>query len=218
MIGRFSIVALVLAMSSQADTLRLRNGSIVNGVFLGGTADDVRFSVNDQVQHFARADVAGIIFSSIIAPSAGSEAPVIDRDPDVAGAPFLRGSSGLIPLEREIGMTSRGGGIYGGGATVYRIQGPRSPVRVRQGDRLVFVVRLNPGSDPRQFQLYRLESRMGYRQTQPAMGGTPPSLPLSINRISDSVYEFTSARTLYPGEYAFSPMNSNESYCFGVDY
>ena len=138
--------------------------------------------------------------------------------PDIVGAPFLRGSSGYIPLEREIGMMSRGGGMYGMGATVYRIQGPRSPVRVRQRDRLVFVVRLNRGGDPRQFQLYRLESRMGYRQTQPTMGGTPPGLPVTINEAGDSVYEITPARALYPGEYAVSPMNSNESYCFGVDY
>ena len=218
MIARFTILALVLAMSSQADTLRLRNGSTVNGSFLGGTADDVRFLVNDEVQHYARADVAEIVFSSINAPSAGPEAPRIDTGPDIVGAPFLRGSSGYIPLEREIGMMSRGGGMYGMGATVYRIQGPRSPVRVRQGDRLVFVVRLNPGGDPRQFQLYRLESRMGYRQTQPTMGGTPPGLPVTINKVGDSVYEITPARALYPGEYAVSPMNSNESYCFGVDY
>ena len=219
MITRFTILALALAMSSQADTLRLRNGSTVNGSFLGGTADDIRFLVNDEVQHYARAGVAEIIFGSIDAPSAGPEAtPRIDMGPDIVGAPFLRGSSGYIPLEREIGMMSRGGGMYGMGATVYRIQGPRSPVRVRQGNRLVFVVRLNPGGDPRQFQLYRLESRMGYRQTQPTMGGTPPGLPVTINEVGDSVYEITPARALYPGEYAVSPMNSNESYCFGVDY
>jgi hypothetical protein len=218
MITRFTILALALAMSSQADTLRLRNGSTVNGSFLGGTADDIRFSVNDEVRHYARAGVAEITFGSIDAPSAGPEAPRIDVGPDIVGAPFLRGSSGYIPLEREIGMMSRGGGMYGMGATVYRIQGPRSPVRVRQGDRLVFVVRLNPGGDPRQFQLYSLVSRMGYRQTQPTMGGTPPGLPVTINEVGNSVYEITPARALYPGEYAVSPMNSNESYCFGVDY
>jgi hypothetical protein len=218
MITRFTILALALAMSSQADTLRLRNGSTVNGSFLGGTADDIRFLVNDEIQHYARARVAEIVFGSIDAPSAGPEAPRMDMGPDIVGAPFLRGSSGYIPLEKEIGMMSRGGGMYGMGATVYRIQGPRSPVRVRQGNRLVFVVRLNPGGDPRQFQLYRLESRMGYRQTQPSMGGTPPGLPVTINEVGDSVYEITPARALYPGEYAVSPINSNESYCFGVDY
>jgi hypothetical protein len=218
MIGRLTIVVVVLAMSSQGDTLRLRNGSIVNGSFLGGTADDVRFMVDDNMQHYARGDVAEIVFGSINAPSASREVPKIDRGPDIVGAPFLRGSSGYIPLEREIGMMSRSGGMYGAGAAVYRIRGPRSPVRVRQGDRLVFVVRLNAGDDPRQFQLFRLESRMGYRQTQPTMGGTPPALPVTISRIGDLVYEIAPARPLYPGEYAVNPMNSNESFCFGVDY
>ena len=199
-------------MASQGDTLRLRNGSVVNGSFLGGTPDDVRFMVDDNVRHYARADVVAIVFGSI------DSVPRIDMGPDIAGAPFLRGASGYIPLEREIGMMSRGGGMYGTGGTVYRIQGPRSPVRVRQSDRLVFVVRLNGGGDPRQFQLFRLESRMGYRQTQPAMSGTPPVMPMTINRINDSVYEIAPLRTLYPGEYAVSPVNSNESYCFGVDY
>jgi hypothetical protein len=215
---RFAISALALAMACQADTLRLRNGATVTGSFLGGSADEVRFMVDDQVQRYARAEVMSVIFSSIGAPDAGP-APIIDTGPDVAGAPFLRGASGLIPLEREIGMMSRsGGGMAGMGGTVYRIQGSRSPVRVRQSDRIVFVVRLNGRADPRQFQLYRLEPRMGYRQTQPTMGGTPPSLPLTISKTGDSVYEITPSRGLYPGEYAVSPFNSNESYCFGVDY
>ena len=221
MIARFTIAASILALASQADTLRLRNGSTVSGSFLGGTADEVRFMVDDQVQRFPRAEVAAVVFSSIDAPSAApapAPAPKIDMGPDVVGAPFLRGASGYIPLEQEYAMMSRSGGMYGMGGTVYRIQGPpRSPVRVRQSDRIVFVVRLSSGADPRQFQLYRLESRMGYRQTQPTMGGSPPGLPMSINKIGDSVYEITPMR-LYPGEYAVSPMNSNNSYCFGVDY
>ena len=218
MTARSTLLVLAVALASQADTLRLRNGSTVNGSFLGGTSDDVRFLVNDEVRHFARADVAEIVFNSNAASSANSAAPRVDPGPDYVGAPFLRGANGYIPLEREIGMMSRGGGMYGMGAPVYRIQGPRSPVRVRQGDRLVFVVRLSSGGDPRQFQLYRLESRMGYRQTQTTMSGMPPALPLTINKVGDSVYEMIPARALYPGEYAMSPANSNESYCFGVDY
>lgn len=218
MIARLTITAVALAMACQADTLRLRNGASVTGSFLGGNADEVRFMVDDQVQRYPRSDVAAVIFASIEGADA-MPAPKIDAGPDVVGAPFLRGASGLIPLERQIGMMTRsGGGTYGMGGTVYRIQGSYSPVRVRQADRIVFVVRLSPGADPRQFQLYRLEPRMGYRQTQPTMGGTPPSLPLTINKTGDSVYEITPARRLYPGEYSVSPFNSNESYCFGVDY
>jgi hypothetical protein len=218
MIVRFTITALALAIACPADTLRLRNGATVTGSFLGGSADEVRFMVDEQVQRYPRAEVVAVIFTSIEAPDV-APAPRIDAGPDIVGAPFLRGASGLIPLEREMSMMSRtGGGGYGMGGTVYRIQGSRSPVRVRQSDRIVFVVRLNPGADPRQFQLYRLEPRMNYRQTQPTMGGTPPSLPLTINKTGDSIYEITSPRGLYPGEYAISAFNSNESYCFGVDY
>lgn len=217
--ARFVIAVIAgLAFAGRADTLRLRNGTTVNGSFLGGSADEIRFMVNDEVEHFRRADVAEVVFGSIDAPS-NTAPPRVDAGPDVANVPFLRGASGYIPLERAYGMMTRnGGGMYGmGGGMVYRIQGMQSPVRVRQSDRLVFVVRSTMG-DPRQFQLYRLEPRMGYRQTQPTMGGTPPSLPVSIRKISDNVYELTPMRQLYPGEYAVSPMNSNESYCFGVDY
>jgi len=218
MIGRLTTLALLFAMSNSADTLRLRNGSVVNGTFLGGSADEVRFSVNDNIQRYRVSEVAGIVFGGSDAPYSNAGAAPIDLGPDIAGAPFLRGVNGYIPLERQVGMMARSGGMYGMGGTVYRIQGPRSPVRVRQSDRIVFVVRLNPGDDARQFQLLRLESRMGYRQTQPTMGGNPPALPISINRVSDSLVEITPARALYPGEYAVSPLNTNDSYCFGVDY
>ena len=59
---------------------------------------------------------------------------------------------------------------------------------------------------------------MGYRQTQPTMGGLPAAMPVSMRNVGPSLYEITPTRPLYPGEYALSPANSNESYCFGVDY
>jgi len=98
------------------------------------------------------------------------------------------------------------------------VQGPRSPVRVRQSHRIVLVVRLDSGWDPHQFQLFRLDSRMGSRQTQPAMGGFPPALPVIINRVRNPVSEITPSHPVAPGEYAASPLNSSDSYCFGVDY
>lgn len=213
---RLAIAGVLLALAGQADTLRLRSGERIDGSFLGGSADEIRFMVGDRVERFARADVAEVVFSGTAAPpSSRPAAPPVDAGPEIAGVPFLRGASGYIPLEHAFGTMTRQGGMYGMGGTVYRVQGPRSPVRVRQGDRIVFVIR---GAEPRQFQLYRLESRMGYRQTQPAMGGLPPAWPVTIRRVSDNVYEVTPARALYPGEYALSPMNSNDSYCFGVDY
>jgi hypothetical protein len=146
--------------------------------------------------------------------------PPVAMQPDAVGVPFMRGAPGLIPLEREIGMMVRSNTMYGmGGASVYRIQGAQSPVRVRRTDKIVFVVRLNYEGDAQRLQLYPLESRMNYRQTQPGRGGgRPMALPLTITKVGDSTYELSPARQLYAGEYSISPIDSNESYCFGVDY
>jgi hypothetical protein len=221
MIARFTTVTLALLVAGQADTLRLRNGTAVTGSWLGGTADEVRFMVDDRVQRYPRADVVSVDFtfdvSNPIAPVAPVAPPVLE--PSVTGVPFMRGASGFISLERTYAMLARGNATYGMGPSVYRIQGPQSPVRVRRGDKIVFVLRMNSGSDPRRFELYQLESRMNYRQTQPSMGGgRPPALPVTINKISDYTYEISPARQLYPGEYSFSPIDSSESYCFGVSY
>jgi hypothetical protein len=218
---RLSLLVFVLVLTTRADTLRLRDGSTVTGNFVSATADDIRFSVNGEVQHYTRADVAGIEFSPAPAdaPAISSEPDWILRGPDYANTPFLHGANGYIPLEREFATVTRSGGIYGlGGATVYRVQGARSPVRVRQSDRVVFVVRLDSGWDPRDFQLLRLDSRMGVRQTQSGISGSPPALPVEIRKVSNSVYEIAPSRGLAAGEYAVSSLRSNDSYCFGVDY
>jgi hypothetical protein len=223
MIKRLTLLALAFAISTEADTLRMRDGSTVDGDFQGATQDDIRFSVNGLIQHFARANVAEIIFGPVDTPPAATSTPpprnTGEAGPDYVDAPFLRGANGYIPLEKEYAAASRMGGVYGmGGGTVYRVQGAHSNVRVRQSDRIVFVVRLDAVSDPRQFQLYRLNSAMGYRQTQPTYGGAPPIVQLNIKKVGDSVFELTPTRALYPGEYAVSPANTNDSYCFGVDY
>ncbi len=217
--ARSFVLLLTSALALSADTLRLRSGAVVNGSFLGGTATEVRFMVGDEVQRFPISDVVAIDFAQNAAPPSDSRPapPPVDLGPQIANVPFLRGANGYIPLEREVGMMTRGGGMYGMGGSVYRIPGVRSPVRVRQGDRIVFVIRVS-GVDARQFQLYRLQAYGGYRRTDPAMGGLPPSIPVTVQRTSDGVYEITPVRPLYPGEYAVSPMNTNESYCFGVDY
>jgi hypothetical protein len=225
MIARFTILALALLAASQADTIRLRNGSTVTGTWLGGDTNEVRFMVDDRVQRYPRADVLEVDFTSNAAdgpidrggPMVPIAPPPVAAQPDVVGVPFMRGASGLISLEQEFGMMARSNSMYGMGGTVIRIQGSMSPVRVRRGDKLVFVVRLNSGNDPREFALYALESRMNLRQTQPTRGGQPPMLPLMINKVGDSTYEISPARPLYPGEYAMSPINSSQMYCFGVN-
>jgi hypothetical protein len=228
MIARFTMLALALLMAGQADTIRLRSGAIVTGSWLGGTTDEVRFMVDDQVRRYPRADVVEVDFAgnegeSPVAPVAPPVVmPPVVVQPDIVGVPFMRGASGLLSLEREMAMMVRNNSPYGMGPAmgppVYRIQGGQSPVRVRRSDKIVFVLRLNSGGDPRRFALYPLESRMNYRQAQSRGGGPPMGLPMTIAKVADWVYELSPARPLYAGEYSVSPIDSNESYCFGVDY
>jgi len=223
MIARFTMLALALLMAGQADTIRLRNGTIVTGSWLGGTTDEVRFMVDDQVRRYPRADVVEVDFAgNEVADPVIPVAPPVVIQPDIVGVPFMRGASGLLSLEREMAMMVRNNSPYGMGPAmgppVYRIQGAQSPVRVRRGDKIVFALRLNSGGDPRRFALYPLESRMNYRQAQSRGGGQPMGLPMTIAKVGDWVYELSPARPLYAGEYSVSPIDSNESYCFGVDY
>jgi len=223
MITRFTLLALTLAllMAAEADTLRLRSGATITGTWLGGSADEVRFMVDDQVKTYSRSNVMRVDFTSdgVVDTVGPPPAPPVAVEPNVVGVPFMRGAYGLISLEAAYAVPVRSNTMYGMGASVYRIQGPpQSPVRVRRGDNIVFVLRLNSGDNPRRFELYLLESRMTYRQTQPSMGGRPPALPVTITKISDTTYEISPARPLYPGEYSLSSIGMNQSYCFGVDY
>jgi hypothetical protein len=212
-----SVLAVVFPVFG--DTLRLRDGSIIAGSWLGGGAREVRFLVNDQIQIFPIDRVAEVTFGAG-APRAPPP-PRITPEPDVVGAVFFQDTAGAFyPLERTYAMQARSPspyGPYGGGSMVYRINGTRSPFRVRSTDRLLFVVKLQPGRDPRRFQMYPLQIQPGYRQTWPARGGVPPTIPVSITKITDTTYGIAPARALAPGEYSISPTDSNDTFCFGVD-
>jgi hypothetical protein len=227
MMARFTLSALTLALlvAAEADTLRLRNGATITGTWLGGSANEVRFMIDDQVKTYPVSNVVGVDFTSDGVVNTAVREPLpppppVVVQPDIVGVPFMRGASGLISLEAAYAVPVRSNSMYGMmGPTIYRIQGPpQSPVRVRRGDTIVFAMRLNSGGDPRRFELYLLESRMGYRQTQTSMGGRPPSIPVTINKTGDTTYEISPARPLYPGEYSLSSIGMNQSYCFGVDY
>src|ERR1035438_8611326 len=67
-------IALVLATAWFGDTITLKNGQVVNGTFLGGTARQVRVDLGDQVQTFDVAEIARIEFGGA-APQGPQEAP-----------------------------------------------------------------------------------------------------------------------------------------------
>jgi hypothetical protein len=129
---------------------------------------------------------------------------------------YFWNGKGLTPLERNQAVE------HGSGATQYwEMPAPQSRVRLNEASRLVFVVRLPPGVDPASYSLFPLATVNGSRRTrsQPGRRGGLMTWPVDIEKNDESsliTYALT-VRDLPAGEYSFSPSNSNDGYCFGVD-
>jgi hypothetical protein len=61
--GLLSALALAASMA-WADTLELKNGSLIKGKFLGGTETDISFQVGSTVQKYNLADIISLKFDS----------------------------------------------------------------------------------------------------------------------------------------------------------
>jgi hypothetical protein len=72
---RFTIVlGLVCAAAGWADTLTLRNGQVINGTYLGGTARTIKMEVGDAIQTYDVTDIATLDFTAG-APAAAAPTP-----------------------------------------------------------------------------------------------------------------------------------------------
>ena len=58
-------------LSAQADVLELKNGKMLNGKYLGGTQQSIRFQIGDKVEVISKDDALALTFSG--SASAGSE-------------------------------------------------------------------------------------------------------------------------------------------------
>ncbi|MGO9675929.1 MAG: hypothetical protein ACLPW4_01625 [Candidatus Sulfotelmatobacter sp.] len=54
----------VAAVSARADSLELKNGSLINGKFVGGTQTSISFQVGSSVQSYGVADIRSLRFDS----------------------------------------------------------------------------------------------------------------------------------------------------------
>jgi hypothetical protein len=97
--------------------------------------------------------------------------------------------------------------------------GASSPARLKSGQKMLFVIRLANGIDPTTFSLFPLETKNGSRRTESDPGNktAPLTLMFNVTRIGESSYGLAPLQDLAAGEYAFSPKNSDDAYCFGVD-
>ena len=64
-----------LSQAALADTLELKNGSVIKGTFIGGSEAQLSFRVGSTVQHYAVADVALLRFDSDGGSSGAAFAP-----------------------------------------------------------------------------------------------------------------------------------------------
>ena len=87
-----------MASAAWADTLELKNGSRINGRFLGGTETDISFQVGSTVQKYNLADIISLKFDSdnaVSAPAPQTQGSLPDDPGAVAhvdGA-FVNGSA-----------------------------------------------------------------------------------------------------------------------------
>jgi hypothetical protein len=71
---RTAILALACVTACLADTLTLRDGKVVHGTYMGGTARTVKMQVDDTVKTYDVTDIATLQFTAP-APAASAVPP-----------------------------------------------------------------------------------------------------------------------------------------------
>jgi hypothetical protein len=77
-------------LSARADVLELKNGTVLNGKYAGGTAGTVRFEALGSLQVIATSDIIALTFTSTGSPTTASTppvAPTASARPPTATAP-----------------------------------------------------------------------------------------------------------------------------------
>ncbi len=95
------VVTGCLTLSVWADSLALKNGSMINGKFVGGTENEISFQVGSSVQEYNLADLSSIKFDSGAAALATRAASSI---PDASGAAGWASAYVTIPAGTQISI------------------------------------------------------------------------------------------------------------------
>src|ERR1051326_3764433 len=88
MTARASVLLLCLLVEGQADTLILKDGTKVSGRWWSIDASQVHFLVNNQLEHYSRADLSAVTFgdATLPQPPAPSTPPPVSATPPMASA------------------------------------------------------------------------------------------------------------------------------------
>jgi outer membrane lipoprotein SlyB len=101
------LTMLTLAASvAWADTLELKNGSLIKGKFLGGTETEISFQVGSTVQKYNVSDVLSLKFDSEGAPSAPAPQPQnsLPDDPETEAHVEMKPAYVTIPAGTRISV------------------------------------------------------------------------------------------------------------------
>jgi hypothetical protein len=92
------LAALTLAASmAWADTLELKNGSLIKGKFLGGTQTEISFQVGSTVQKYNVADIVSLKFDSAGGASAPPPQSSLPDDPSTVAHVEMKPAYVTIP-------------------------------------------------------------------------------------------------------------------------
>jgi hypothetical protein len=89
-----AIATFCLASYSNADTLELQNGEILEGLFKGGTQNSIRFSVDGSLKTVPVMDVLALTISREAPP-----APVAEPEPVIEEMPIVEPEQVAIPRD-----------------------------------------------------------------------------------------------------------------------
>ena len=101
------IVILLAAMVARADSLKLRNGSLINGRFMGGSENEISFQVGSSVQKFNRTDIVSIEFgfdAAVSDTSSGSDRVPLNPSENVESASQPSSAAVTIPPGTHISV------------------------------------------------------------------------------------------------------------------
>lgn len=148
--------------------------------------------------------------------------------PEAIGEPYYIDpvQNTIVPLQKELASIKFSSRVLGfaGSSTRAELKGNRSSVRLMPAQVPEFVIR---GVDPSRFKLYRFKSKKDKRELQMSSRGVlglsgkvtleKSEIPLSIAECGPTCYKLKSNVELDVGEYVISPVDSNDSFTFGVD-
>ena len=104
--NRYLIAVICLVASAAwADSLELKNGSLINGKFEGGTESEISFQVGSSVQKYDVNDIVSIKFGSETSASDATPRPLSQRAAEPATAAGLQNTAGVtIPAGTRISV------------------------------------------------------------------------------------------------------------------